>query len=163
MQCRGLSNSEVSFNDCTLDTSIPVVESPRYLTEFLDRQTGEVLPNPRDTRPLLYISGPIYSEGVVPLNIAAACYAAQEAYNRGWAPVIPHLDVFAQMITGVVTRARYMDVDLSLIRACRAVCVLHYELEVDAAGKQTGTSEELDFAEDIGCTIYTLASLPYVN
>lgn len=146
------------------DDKIEVVEQDFVLDgdQRICKRTGEVI-NIRDTRPLLYISGPMYSEGWLAVNVNLACLVAEETYKRGWAPVIPHCDVLAQFITRNVNRQRYMDVDLALIRVCSAVLVLPYQNEVAPDGTQSGTSEELDFAEACGVPIYTLDILPYVN
>lgn len=125
----------------------------------INLETGEVSGG---LRPLLYVSGPIYSEGMVPLNVRAAVLAAEEAYEKGWAPHIPHLDVLVPLITGNIARARYMDVDLALLHKCDAMLVLPYTIEYTNQ-EQTGTSEELDFAEDNGIPVYTLETLPGVN
>jgi hypothetical protein len=125
--------------------------------------TGEVRVEEPWTRPLLYISGPMYSEGWLPVNINNAAWAAEFAYKRGWAPVVPQIDPLLQIVTRNMDRARYMDVDLALIRASSAVLLLHYTLERNAKGEQTGTSEEIDFAELIGRPIYTVSTLPYLN
>lgn len=132
-------------------------------TDKIDSFSGEVVGQVRETRSLLYISGPMYSEGHLGLNINVAAWAAQEAYRRGWAPVVPHCDVLLPMITGVSSIPRYMDVDLALIKAAEAVLVLNYAKEFNEDGTQTGTSEELDYAESIGRTVYTMSSLPWLN
>jgi hypothetical protein len=126
-------------------------------------ETGEVSVELPWTRPLLYISGPMYSEGWLPVNINNAAWAAEFAYTRGWAPIVPQIDPLLQMITRVMDRPRYMDVDLALVKASSAVLVLHFTKEVGPDGKQTGTSEELDFAELLGKPIYTLETLPWIN
>lgn len=142
---------EVVEPDCILDKDWKI-----------NIRTGEAI-NIRDTKPLLYVSGPMYSEGMLPVNVHVAAFAAEEAYRRGWAPVVPHLDCLAQFITKNMFRPRYMDVDLALIRASTAVLLLPYTKERDANGNQTGTGEEVDFAEVCGIPIYTLETLPYVN
>jgi hypothetical protein len=125
--------------------------------------TGEVLVEIPWTRPLLYISGPMYSEGWLPVNINNAAWAAEFAYSRGWAPIVPQIDPLLQMITRKMDRARYMDVDLALVQASSAVLLLHFTKERNEKGEQTGTSEELDFAELLGKPIYTLETLPWIN
>lgn len=128
----------------------------------IDCFSGEVSGQLRETRKLLYVSGPMYSEGWLAVNINLAVEAAELAYERGWAPVVPHLDVLIQMITRITNRDRYMDVDLALIKASSAVLVLPYSVEFKD-GVQTGTSEELDFAQDCGIPVYTSQTLPWIN
>lgn len=115
------------------------------------------------SRPLCYISGPMMSEGHAYANIGAAIELGEIAYERGWAPIIPHLDCLVSMVTGNTERSRYMDVDLSVLSKCACVCVLPYKLEKDADGNLTGTAEELDFAQDHNIPIYTEDTLPYIN
>ena len=145
--------------------SIEVVEKDFFVagTQKIKIETGEVIGEVRETRLLLYVSGPMYSEGWIGVNVNIAAWAGEEAYKRGWAPVIPQFDVLGPMITKVTFRDRYMDVDLALIRVSAAVLVLPYTLEKDEDGNQTGTSEELEFAESLGIPIYSLETLPYVN
>lgn len=130
----------------------------------IDCGTGEVT-QVRATRPLLYISGPMFSEGNILLNVRAACLAASTAYKMGWAPVVPHLNILEGLVTGNVDRERYMDVDLSLLRACGGLLLLEYHLDFDKRGQQTGTSEELDFAASCKIPIYTVTplTLPWIT
>jgi hypothetical protein len=113
-------------------------------------------------RNLLYVSGPMLSQGHPYLNIHKAVMAAEAAYDRGWAPIIPHLDCLSQMITGNVNLDRYLTVDFSIVSACQAVLLVDgYSLEYNAAGEKTGTAQELDLAEYLSIPIYTLGTLPY--
>lgn len=112
-----------------------------------------------EDKPLLYISGPMTSEGNPYTNIAQAVWAAQQARYKGWSVIIPHLDCLVEMITGVNNAAWYIDNDLNLIERCDAVCVLPYKTEYKD-GQQSGTSIELDFAENRNIPIFTLETLP---
>lgn len=119
-------------------------------------------------RPLCYISGPMMSEGHAYANIGDAIELGEVAFERGYAPVIPHLDCLVSIVTGNVERSRYMVTDLSVLSKCSAVCVLPFkkeELINTETGEvtQTGTAEEIDFAQDWGIPVFTEETLPYVN
>ena len=113
-------------------------------------------------KPLIYISGPMMSEGHAYVNISHAIVAGHYARSRGWAVIIPQLDCLYSMVTGITDREHYMDNDLNLLSRCDAVLVLPYKVEI-SNGQQTGTSEELDFAEDHNIPIYTLETLPLAS
>lgn len=117
----------------------------------------------KHVRPLCYISGPMMSEGHPYSNIGEAIELGEIAYERGWAPVIPHLDCLVSMVTGNTDRDRYMETDLAILSKCACVCVLPYRVEKDTNGLVTGTAEELDFAEDNNIPVYTEETLPWVN
>lgn len=114
-------------------------------------------------RPLCYISGPMMSEGHPYANIGDAIELGEIVYERGWAPVIPHLDCLVSMVTGNIDRKRYMETDLSVLSKCSAMCLLPYSIRHDVAGNQTGTDEEVDFAQENNIPIYTEETLPWVN
>lgn len=116
----------------------------------------------KNLRPLCYISGPMMSEGHPYANIGEAIELGEIAYERGWAPIIPHLDCLVSMVTGNTDRKRYMETDLSILSKCGCVCVMPYKVERHN-GELTGTAEELDFAEDMGIPVFTEETLPYVN
>src|SRR5574338_273191 len=77
---------------------------------FMDTKVD--LKVPFHPRLLCYISGPMMSEGHPYANIGEAIELGEIAYERGWAPVIPHLDCLVSIVTGNVDRERYISVDL---------------------------------------------------
>lgn len=110
-------------------------------------------------KPLLYISGPMASEGNPYTNINHAVTAAVYARMMGWAVIVPHLDCLYAMMTGIGDAAYYIENDLNQLDRCDAVLVLPYKVEYKD-GQQSGTSTELDFAEDRDIPIYTVDTLP---
>lgn len=114
--------------------------------------------------PLVYISGPMVSEGNPYVNITDAVLAGVLARQKGWAVIVPHLDCLYAMITGIKDVQYYIDNDLNQLSRCDAVCVLPYKVEYSPDGKggtnQSGTSTELDFAEDHNIPIFTIETLP---
>ena len=114
-------------------------------------------------RPLLYISGPMMSEGHPYDNIGLAIELGEIAYERGWAPIIPHCDVLICIATGNTDRSRYMDVDLAVLSKCSAACFLPFKVQTLPDGTPAGTSEEFDLATELGIPIYNEETLPYVN
>lgn len=75
-------------------------------------------------RPLLYVAGPMMSHGNPLLNVRNGCFAASEAYKAGWTPIVPHIDVLYQLITGEDNVEDYLTRDYAYIKACRAVWFL---------------------------------------
>lgn len=121
-----------------------------------------------DVRPLIYISGPMMSEGHPYANIGDAIELGEIAYDRGWAPIIPHLDCLVSMVTGNTDRRRYLETDRAILARCSAVALLPYSAEesvdpVTGEVVQSGTAEEIEFAQDIGLPIYTEETIPYVG
>lgn len=110
-------------------------------------------------KPLLYISGPMLSEGNPYTNIRKAVIVAGYARQMGWAVIIPHLDCLFAMISGIKDSEYYIDNDLNQLERCDALLVLPFKVEYKD-GNQCGTSIELDFAEDRNIPIYTCDSLP---
>lgn len=128
-------------------------------TEWIDARPAklEMVKPITWTRPLLYVSGPMVSEGNPYENIYRAVMAAMKAYEKGWSPHIPHLDCLISMITGKSDIKMFYDMDRSQIKASVAILVLPYTVE------ESGTGMEVSFAEDCGKPIYTEETLPYVN
>jgi len=111
-------------------------------------------------KPLLYISGPMASQGNPYANIKTAIELGAWARECGWAVIVPHLDCLFTMVTGIKRASYYLDNDFNLLSRCDAVCVLPYIETQDAAGVKCGTAQELDFAELNGIPIYTSQTLP---
>lgn len=118
--------------------------------------------NNRNFRPVVYIAGPMTSEGHPYVNIGDAIEVGETAYERGWAPFVPHLDALSSMVTGNKDIKRYLDTDFAVLARCDALCVLPYKVE-EKDGMRSGTSLELDLAEELGIPVYTEETLPYVN
>lgn len=133
------------------------------MTQEVNTGWGVTERDDRNLRPICYISGPMLSEGNAYSNIGDAIELGEIAYERGWAPFIPHLDCLVTMVTGNDDRDRYLAVDFSILAKCDCVCVLPYKLEENADGSRTGTSLEIDFAETRGIPVYTEETLPYVK
>lgn len=136
---------------CLFDTATGLVISPRRIVVVVPYY-----------RPLLYISGPMYSEGMLTDNVRAAVELGNEAYAKGWAPILPQLDFIVPLINGDWRRERYMDCDLSLVAASNAVCVRPYAVERSTNGTLSGTAEELEFAEMCGVPVFTRETLPTI-
>lgn len=117
----------------------------------------------RHFRPLCYISGPMMTEGHPYDNIGLAIELGEIAYERGWAPIIPHLDCLVSMTTGNTDRDRFMQTDFAILSKCSAVCVLPFKVNTLPDGTPSGTGEELDLAEELSIPVYTEETLPYVN
>lgn len=112
-------------------------------------------------RELIYISGPMLSQGHPYKNIRIAAQMADYAYSKGWAPITPHLDAVAQMITGNLDLQRYLQTDFSQIAQCKALLLSDsYTKEFGPDGNKSGTAQELDLAEILGIPIYTIDTLP---
>lgn len=109
--------------------------------------------------PLVYISGPMMSEGHAYVNITNAILAGVLARQKGWAVIVPHLDCLYSMVTGITDFKYYIENDLNQLSRCDAVCVLPYKKE-EFESRKTGTSVELDFAEDHNIPIFTIETLP---
>ena len=120
-----------------------------------------------EDKPLVYISGPMMSEGNAYTNISNAIIAGSFARNRGWSVIVPHLDCLYAMVTGIADAEYYLDNDLNVLSRCDAVLVLPYKKEYsDGDGgpmRQTGTSRELDFAEDQSIPVFTIETLPWAH
>lgn len=133
--------------------------------DLYDSETGQLISNPKPhtkQRPLLYVSGPMYSEGDLIINVRRAILAAERAYALGWAPIIPQLDFLVPLVMGTCTRKRFMDVDLAQVAGCHAVLLLPYSVE--KVGEQiSGTAEELEFAERVNRPVFTEETLPTVT
>lgn len=110
--------------------------------------------------PLVYISGPMVSEGNPYVNITDAVLAGVLARQKGWAVIVPHLDCLYAMITGIKDVQYYIENDLNQLSRCDAVCVLPFKVEYNESKEQSGTSTELDFAEDHNIPIFTVETLP---
>lgn len=110
------------------------------------------------SKPLLYIAGPMTSEGNPYYNIKTAVEAAQYAKSLGWAVCIPHLDCLAAMITGP-TNYSVLDNDFNLLYRCSAILILPFKVEKKDE-VATGTSQEVDFAASMCIPMYSLETLP---
>lgn len=111
-------------------------------------------------KPLLYISGPMTSEGHPYNNIHNAVVIASLATKLGWAVQIPHLNALAEMITGDKDTINILDNDFNLLSRCDAVLVLPYTKEINDRGRPAGVAQELDLAESLDIPVYTVLTLP---
>ncbi len=129
--------------------------------DLIDPVSGEVL---RTLRPLLYVSGPMFSQGNLLVNVRVAALYGKVAYQRGWAPVVPHLDILSQLITGEFSPEPYLDVDLSILASCKALVTTTREWDAyTKEGKKTGTQQEVELAESLGIPVYiTTSELPWL-
>lgn len=110
--------------------------------------------------PLLYISGPMTSEGHPYANIGIAVKAASWARKLGWAVLIPQLNALAEMITSDDNTINILNNDFNLLIRCDAVLVLPYTKEHTDTGAFTGVAQELNLAELLDIPIYTPGTLP---
>lgn len=129
--------------------------------DLIDPNTGEVV---RTLRPLLYVSGPMFSQGNLIENVRTAALLGKVAYQRGWAPVVPHYDILAQLVTGEVAPDPYLDVDLSILAYCKALVTTRKDWDAYTRdGVKTGTQQEVELAESLGIPVYmTVAELPWL-
>lgn len=120
--------------------------------DLIDPNTGEVIGK---VRPLIYISGPMFSQGHIVPNITAAVDIAHCVYRRGWAPVVPHLSILAELMLGTADEEMWMDVHLSVVAGCKALVTTTPEWDAyTKEGKKTGTMREVELAESLGLDIY---------
>lgn len=121
-----------------------------------DTLAGSLIPFTE--RPLVYISGPMVSQGNPYVNIKAAIDAGTYARGLGWSVIVPHLDCLSAMVSGINSADYYLDNDFNQLYRCDAVLVLPFEEITNC-----GTAQELDFAEFNGIPIYTQTTLPSAN
>jgi nucleoside 2-deoxyribosyltransferase len=110
-------------------------------------------------KPLLYIAGPMLSEGNPYRNIHVAVNYAQWVAQMGWAVQIPQLNALAEMISGDVDLVNILDNDFNLLSRCDAVLMLPHTIEIKD-GVKTGMAQEMDLAESLDIPIYSLGTLP---
>jgi len=130
--------------------------------DLIDPNSGEVVGR---IRPLLYVSGPMFSQGNLITNIRRAANVGFQAFNRGWAPIVPHLDILSQLITGYTEAEGYLETDLSIVVKCDALLLTLQEFDAyTKKGDKTGTMREVELAESLGIPIYmNITTLPYVK
>ncbi len=116
----------------------------------------------RQFRPLCYITGPLTDEGGPFQNIGDAAELAAVAYERGWAPVVPHLYSTMDMIVGE-NDIDYYQIDWALLNACAVVCVLPFEINVLEDGTFSDVGNDLNLADELGIPCFTEETLPYVS
>lgn len=122
-----------------------------------------VEPKPKhQLRPVVYIAGPMLSEGNAYTNIRNAILAGEYVYSRGWAPIIPHLNCLVSMVTGESDPGKYLQIDLSILSKCDAMFLLPYTV-ASKDGVLSGTHQEVDFAEENNIPVYNESSLPFVG
>ncbi len=109
-------------------------------------------------RPLLYVAGPINTSGNVAVNVRNGLFAAEEFWDLGWLPFVPHLSVFWNLVHPKDPGEHYtlpdgmpafwIHYDLTMILHCAAL----YRLP----GESVGADIEVAFAREHGIPVYTL-------
>ena len=100
-------------------------------------------------KPKIYIAGP-YTQGVPISNVRAALVVADERLVLGYAPFVPHLSHFWNLILPH-TYETWMELDLQWVVMCDVV----YRMP----GVSVGADSEVDFAMANGIPVlYTMPS-----
>jgi len=92
------------------------------------------------TQPVVYVSGP-YTTGDTATNVARAIEAAEELWQAGYAPFVPHLSFLWQMLY-----SHTWDEWIALDKAILARCDYIYRVP----GKSPGADVEMAFAKENG-------------
>ena len=107
-----------------------------------------------EKRPRIYIAGPMTSSGDPYENVGHAIRTAMLAWKRGWAPVLPHLDVLWS-IAMPGDHPEWLEWDLANIRDVDAILRI--------PGYSRGAEVECWYADKLGLPQYTEENLPYVG
>lgn len=75
-------------------------------------------------RPWVYIAGPMLSVGGPYTNVQHGVMAGEEAWRKGWVPIVPHMNAFAEMAGAVRNVEEWLECDFALIERCNAICFL---------------------------------------
>lgn len=106
-------------------------------------------------RPLLYIAG--YYTANPAHGVANAASFFNEAYDKGWLPIIPHANIVIDMLAPQTAQFWY-EYDLALLKRCDALFVAP-----DVVTRlSTGVSEEVTFAVDNNLPVYS-DHIPYTH
>jgi len=98
-------------------------------------------------RTRVYVAGPITSSGTMTLNIRRALHVGTTLLHRGFAPYIPHLTCFWEIVSPVeFTYADWMALDREFLGACDVM------LRLDGFSK--GAEEEEQVALNLGRPVY---------
>lgn len=106
-----------------------------------------------EKRPRIYIAGPMTSSGDPYENVGRAIRVANVAWERGWAPVVPHLDVLWSIATPD-RHPDWLEWDLNNIKSCDAICRI--------PGKSSGGDVETWYAGTLGQPEYTPETIPWI-
>lgn len=128
--------------------------------QLIDKTTGEIFNF--KARPLIYISGPMFTEGNFAYNLKDSACCANYAYSRGWAPVVPQYN-YIESVVFSPDEEKMLNIDLSILYRCDAVMVRRYNIEVKNNLKPSGTALELSYAESLDKPIYTWESIPLIE
>lgn len=119
------------------------------------KQWAEELASRAEKRLSVYIAGPMTSSGDPYENVGYAIRTAKMAWDRGWAPVLPHLDALWS-IAAPDNHPEWLEWDLANIRRCDAI------LRIE--GKSRGAEVEVWYAtEKVRIPMYTEDSLPWIG
>lgn len=103
------------------------------------------------TRPLLYIAGPITAPTpeAVEANVDRAVAAGYLAWQKGYAPFIPHLNTraheWADRVGRTFTYESYMEWDKCFLEVCDALLFL---------GPSPGANQERAWADELDIPVY---------
>jgi len=109
----------------------------------IDDPWAEEIQNEKQTtmiRPTVYVSGP-YTTGDQAANVAKAIDAAEILWNKGYAPVVPHLSILWQM-QHPHSWGEWIALDLAILAKCKYI----YRVP----GESKGADQEIAFAREHG-------------
>ena len=101
----------------------------------------------QNLRTRIYVAGPI-SVGDIDAHVKKAIDVGNLLIEKGYAPFVPHLDIFADR-AGLAGTHRYecsLEVDFSFISVCDALLRL--------PGYSKGADREVHWAKSIGVPVY---------
>lgn len=105
-------------------------------------------------RPILYIAGPMMSHGNPLINVRSGVAAGKRAYELGWVPIVPHMDIVHQLITGDEDIDGYLTRDYAYIFTCDAVWFL------EGWQESHGAVEEMRLVQQLRLPWFTGDCLP---
>jgi len=110
------------------------------VTRLMCPKCGNIWDVPNPTRPTVYVSGP-YTTGDQATNVAKAIDAAEMLWNKGYAPVVPHLSILWQM-QHPHSWSEWIEMDLAILAGCDYI----YRIP----GESKGADQEIAFAREHG-------------
>jgi hypothetical protein len=94
---------------------------------------------------LVYIAGP-YTKGVWEYNLRNVIEAAEQVYNAGHVPFIPHTMTTLWALLYPKQKDAWLEIDLRVLEECDSLIRLD--------GDSEGAEVEVDFAQEHGITVY---------
>ena len=96
-------------------------------------------------RTRVYLSGPIGGSGRLTLNVRRAIQVADELLSLGYAPYVPHLTSFWELVQGERPHEQWLALDKEFLRVCDVVLRL--------PGVSPGADQEEVWARELGIPV----------